>query len=70
MQTPFLHTPPLPQAAPSFAGANLQVPVAGSQLSAVQGDLSSQLLGLPRHLPPTHLLPEVHRLPSSQLLDS
>jgi len=45
-------------------------PVAGSQLSSVQGLASSQFLGPPgRHEPaPSHASPRVHALPSLQVI--
>jgi hypothetical protein len=41
-------------------------PILGSQLSLVQGLLSSQLTILPPHLPPLQVSPVVHMLPSLQ----
>ena len=42
-------------------------PVLGSQLSLVHGFLSSQVTGLPTHLPLLHSSPAVQALPSSQV---
>jgi hypothetical protein len=44
--------------------------VAGSQVSAVHGLLSSQFTPMPPHLPAVHLSPEVQALPSSQGVSS
>jgi hypothetical protein len=55
---------------PSLHGLSLLVnlqPMAGSQVSSVQGFASSQLTGVPLwHWPPPHTSPSVQALPSSQ----
>jgi hypothetical protein len=70
-QTPPLHTSPVVQALPSLQDCvllrNLQ-PLAGSQLSVVQGLLSLQLTAEgPAQVPPAQASPLVHALLSLQL---
>ncbi len=68
---PSWHASPLVHASPSLQAALTGVavqPLAGSQASAVQGLLSSQLTALPPvHTPLLHASPLVHVLPSSQV---
>jgi hypothetical protein len=52
----------------SAEGAWLHCWVAGLQVSTVHGSLSLQSRPTPPHLPPVHLSPVVHALPSSQVV--
>jgi hypothetical protein len=67
---PPAHASPVVHALPSLQAAELGVctqPVAGAQVSVVQGLVSAQLGGAPpTHVPPAHASPVVHALPSSQ----
>jgi hypothetical protein len=71
---PATHVPPeqtslTVQALPSLQGAVLLVkthPVAGAQVSVVQGLLSLQVIPVPAHTPAVHTSPEVQALPSLQ----
>jgi hypothetical protein len=59
------HKPPL-QVLPSPSATAPQLPLAMSQTLAVQGSLSVQVLGTPRHWPSWHKSALLHRLPSLQ----
>src|SRR3990172_8078421 len=68
-QTPAVHTSPLVQALPSLHTVPLATlvntqPVAGSQVSVVQGMLSLQTIPVPAHTPAVHTSPEVQALSS------
>ncbi len=55
---------------PSLTALCLHTPLLGSQLSVVQGLLSSQLVAVPLHWAVLHASPWVHATPSSQVVPS
>src|SRR3990172_2528825 len=74
-QTPAVHTSPLVQALPSLHTVPLATlvntqPVAGSQVSVVQGMLSLQAIAVPAHTPAGQTSPLVQALPSLHVLVS
>jgi hypothetical protein len=64
--SPTVQAFPSVQPVPAGSGVNVQ-PLAGAQLSTVQGKPSAHVTALPgTHRPPSHASPEVHALPSEQ----